>query len=112
MRAGLGRAHPTLPANPRGLLSPLLADAEMLGGPDPELAATMGFSGFGALRCGPGAAGRPAEGRGGWLLGAGGPWWGALGRLQPPVGGGNDAVVPGAPRPSPALELPECLRPG
>ncbi|RMC16632.1 hypothetical protein DUI87_06570 [Hirundo rustica rustica] len=49
-------------------------DAEMLGTPDPELAATMGFSGFGAWRCG-------REGRG--LAGGAGSE--AVRPYQPPV---------------------------
>ena len=59
-RGGSGPPPPRAPpADSCGFLSLLLADAEMLGALDPELAATMGFSGFGALRCGAGGCRAP-----------------------------------------------------
>lgn len=95
VRAGPGRGRPAPPADPRPFLSHLLAGAEMLGAPDPELAATMGFSGFGALRCGPGIAGRSTEGRGGACLGPAALGGGPQGRLM--AGGANEPVFPVAP---------------
>lgn len=70
----------------------------MLVGPDLELAATIGFSGFSALRCRLGGTGHLAP-RGTVAWGQQPLVGGAQGRLA--VGGGNKAIMPVTPPPPP-----------